>query len=83
MAFPSGTLTREDAFEAMEAARPWARFEIRDPHVVELGHGSGVVVYSVLAWRRGDEPYAAVVSSTFVRDHDGWKLAFHQQSPPS
>jgi hypothetical protein len=83
MAFPFGILTREDALEALEAARPWERFEIRDPQVVELGDDSGVVVYSVVAGRPGDEPYAAVVSSTFVRDHDGWKLAFHQQSPPS
>ncbi|MGN6871650.1 MAG: hypothetical protein ACTHMY_24910 [Solirubrobacteraceae bacterium] len=50
--------------------------------MVELGHDSGVVVYSVVAQRPGDEPYAAVVSSTFVRDNDEWKLAFHQQSPP-
>lgn len=58
---------------------------LRDPGspVVELGHGRGVVVYRVLAWRDGDEPHAAVVSSTFVRDHDEWKLAFHQQSPRS
>lgn len=82
MAFPFGTLPREDALAAMEAAPPWKRFEIRDPQVVELGHDSGVVVYRVVAQRPGDEPYAAVVGSTFVRDNDGWKLDFHQQSPP-
>jgi hypothetical protein len=82
MAFPFGVLTREAALESMEAARPWERFEIRDPQVVELGDDCGVVVYSVVALRPGEEPYAAVVSSTFVRDDEGWKLAFHQQSPP-
>jgi hypothetical protein len=40
-----------------------------------------VVVYHVEARRPGQEPYSAVVSSTFVREADGWKLAFHQQSP--
>jgi hypothetical protein len=70
MAFPSGTVTREAALEATEAVRPWERSEIRDPQLIELGHGTGVAVYSVLARRPGDEPYAVVVSSTFVRDHD-------------
>jgi Domain of unknown function (DUF4440) len=70
MAFPFGILTREDALEAMEAARPWERFEIRDPRVIDFGHDSGVVVYSVVAHRPGVEPYAAVASTTFVRDQD-------------
>jgi hypothetical protein len=83
MAFPFGVLSREATIEAMESAPPWDRFEIRDPQVVELGSDSGVVVYSVEAQRPGQEPYSAVVSSTFVREADGWKLAFHQQSPPA
>ena len=83
MAFPFGVLTREGALEAMEAAPPWEHFEIQNPRVVALGDEAGVVVYSVVAKRAGDEPYAAVISSTFVRDQDGWKLAFHQQSPSS
>lgn len=81
MAFPFGILTREEALEAMEAAPPWEHFEIQNPRVVALGDDAGVVVYSVVALRAGDEPYAAVISSTYVRDHEGWKLAFHQQSP--
>jgi hypothetical protein len=65
----------------LEAARPWERFEIRDHRLIDLGHDSGVAFYSVVVQRPGEEPYAAVVSSTVVRDHDEWKLAFHQQSP--
>ena len=81
MAFPFGVMTREAAIEGMESAPAWERFEIRDPQVVELGADSGVVIYSVVAQRPGQEPYSAVVSSTFVRDAWTWKLAFHQQSP--
>jgi hypothetical protein len=54
-----------------------------DARVVQLNDDSGVVVYSVTAQRPGQEPYSAVISSTFVREEDGWKLAFHQQSPSS
>ena len=83
MAFPFGVLPREATIEAMAAAPPWERFEMRDPRVVVLGPDSGIVVYEVTAQRAGQEPYAAVVSSTFVRHGDAWKLAFHQQSPPA
>lgn len=83
MAFPFGILSRERTLRAMAEGRPWECFEIHDPQVVELGDDCAVVVYRVIARRPGDEPYAAVVSTTFVREHDGWKLAFHQQSPPA
>jgi hypothetical protein len=83
MAFPFGVLDRETTIQAMESAPPWERFELRDPQVVELGADSGVVVYHVVAQRPAEEPYSAVVSSTFVRDGDDWKLAFHPQSPPT
>ena len=83
MAFPFGVLTREATIEAMESAPPWASFELIDPQVVELTADAGIVVYRVRAQRPGQEHYAAVISSTFVREDDNWKLAFHQQSPPA
>jgi uncharacterized protein DUF4440 len=81
MAFPFGVIDRDQAIEAIESAPPWAEFELRDPRVVALTDASGVVVYSVVARRDGEGPYSAVVSSTFVREGGGWKLAFHQQTP--
>jgi hypothetical protein len=81
MAFPFGVIDRDQAIEAIESAPPWAEFELRDPRVVALTDASGVVVYSVVARRDGEGPYSAVVSSAFVREGGGWKLAFHQQTP--
>ena len=81
MAFPFGVLTREATITAMESSPPWQRYEISEPRVVQLGPDSGIVVYEVVAHRPGQPSYAAVISSTFVRAGDGWKLAFHQQSP--
>jgi hypothetical protein len=81
MAFPFGVLTRSASIEAMESAPPWEGYEIADPRVVELGDDSGIVVYEVVARRPGEEPYSAVLSTTFVRDDGNWKVAFHQQSP--
>jgi hypothetical protein len=81
MAFPFGVLTRAATIEAMESAPPWERYEIADPQVVALSDDSGIVVYEVVAQRPGEEPYSAVVSTTFVRAGDAWRVAFHQQSP--
>lgn len=59
------------------------RIEIQDRQVVELGDECALVVYRVVARRPGEQSYAAVLSSTFVRMTRESKLAFHQQSPPS
>jgi hypothetical protein len=69
------------AIDAMEAAPPWSSFDLVDPQVVELSADSGIVVYLVSAQRAGEEPYAAIVSSTFVCGDGRWLLAFHQQTP--
>jgi hypothetical protein len=81
MAFPFGVMSRQEAIDAMEAAPPWSSFDLVDPQVVELSSDSGIVVYRVSAQRAGAEPYAAIVSSTFIRGGGRWLLAFHQQSP--
>jgi hypothetical protein len=60
---------------------PWSNFELIEPRVVELSPDSGIVVYRVNAQRAGEEPYEAIISSTFVRGDGRWLLAFHQQSP--
>lgn len=72
-------MTRDQAIAAIESAPPWSSFEMKDPRVVTLTEDSGVVVYSVVAQRSSHKPNSAVISSTFVRRDDGWKLAFHQQ----
>lgn len=38
------------------------------------------MTYGVLA-QRDDTAYSALMSSVYVRRGDGWKLAFHQQTP--
>lgn len=80
MAFPFGVLDRDETIAAMESAPPWDSYEMTDQRVVELTGDCGVVVYRVRAQRPGQEPFSAVVSSSFVRENDDWKLAFHQQS---
>lgn len=81
MAFPFGVMTREAAIAAMESAPPWQRYELGAEEVVPLADRGGVLVYEVVAQRRGEPPYEAVVSSSYVLERGRWQLAFHQQSP--
>jgi len=81
MLLPGGMrLTDRDEILGSMSGAPWEAFELEDPQVVELGPAIGVVIYGVVAERDGS-PYSALVSSTYVRRDDGWKLALHQQTP--
>ena len=80
MAFPFGLMDREEALSAMEATQPWSRYDMKEPRVIALSPDCGVVVYAVTAQREGQDPFSAVMSSTFVRRDGEWRLAFHQQS---
>jgi hypothetical protein len=80
MAFPFGVMGREEALSAMATAEPWSHYDMKAPTVIPLTSDAGVVVYGVRAQREGQEPFSAVLSSTFVRRDGEWKLAFHQQS---
>jgi hypothetical protein len=81
LALPFGVMSRREAIDAMEAAPPSSSFDLVGPQVVALSADSGIVVYRVNAQQAGEKPYAAVVSSTFVRGDGRWMLVFHQQSP--
>jgi len=40
-----------------------------------------VISYECTATRKDGQPHHAFVSSGYAHRPDGWKLAFHQQSP--
>ena len=81
MLLPGGMrLTDRDEILRSMSGAPWDAFELEDPRVLELGPDGAVVVYGVVA-ERDASPYSALVSSTYVRRDDGWKLALHQQTP--
>ncbi len=80
MLLPGGLVLedREDALRSMQGA-PWDDYELEDVAVRDLGTGARLVTYGARA-RRGDLRYSALMSSVYVR-RDGWRLAFHQQTP--
>jgi hypothetical protein len=46
-----------------------------------LSDSSAVITYECSAKRKNGQPYHALVSSGYAKRADGWKLAFHHQTP--
>jgi hypothetical protein len=76
----AGTMARDDIAKTAEEGR-WRDVELKAKGVAELDDSSAVVTYECTAKRRDGAPYHAFVSSGYVKRADGWKLAFHQQTP--
>ena len=82
MLFPGG-MRLEGKVSILDSigAQPWQTFELEAPRVLSLSKDVGVVVYKVTAQREGHDPYAALISSTYIFLEGQWKLALHQQTP--
>jgi hypothetical protein len=82
MLLPGGLrLTERATVVASMGGAPWASYHLEGPQVLALGDAAAVVSYGVVAQREGAAPYSALISSTYVRRDDGWRLAVHQQTP--
>ena len=82
MLFP-GDLVIEGKEKILQSfgQQPWKSFLIETHRTVALGDAAAVLIYRITAQREGDDIYAALISSTYVHDADGWKLMVHQQTP--
>lgn len=86
LAFPQmgemhGVRTREEI--AASATRPgrWRDLKVSSRHLIRPEPEMAIISYHAEVVRFDGQPYAAMVSSAYVRRGDGWKLAFHQHSP--
>jgi hypothetical protein len=82
MLLPGG-LVRDDRAAMLEAmsGQPWSRYDLPDMRVIHPAPDVGVLAYGVVALREGSPEYSALVSGTYVRGGDGWRLVLHQQTP--
>jgi hypothetical protein len=82
MVLPGGVLLGDRAtiIESM-SAQPWSSYQLQGLRAFQPTPDTGVVIYGVTAQRGNAAPYSALMSSTYVRRADGWKLAMHQQTP--
>ena len=76
----SGLMKKEQIAETVQESR-WKELEISAKGLVEPSRDVAILCYEASAKRQNGEPYAALVSSGYVRRRGAWKLAFHQQTP--
>ena len=81
MLLPGG-LVITDRATALASLRPgsWESFELTDLRVTQPSTDVGLVTYAATA-QRGGTRYSALMSSLYVWRPEGWRLAFHQQTP--
>ncbi len=70
---------REVIIESMSGP-PWSAHHLEEIHEHRPTPDTALVTYGVVA-RRGDVEYSALISSLYVRREQGWRMAFHQQTP--
>ena len=81
MLLPGDTVVDDrDAVVQSMGGPAWDAYSLGDQRVVEVGPDTAVLAYRGRA-RRGGHDYAALFSSTYVREDGTWKLAVHQQTP--
>lgn len=74
-----GVVTGEAALDRL-ADDTWSWFRIRAPQVSTITDDVAVLTYRVIARRDFDTEHQAVVSSTYRRVDDQWRLAVRHQT---
>jgi hypothetical protein len=82
MLFPGGMRMsgKERILESM-GGKPWSSYKIDGPEQYPLGSEGAALVYRVSAHREGQEPYEALVNSSYALRDARWRLVLHQQTP--
>jgi hypothetical protein len=85
LAFPQmpdlhGVHSREEVAATAKQPNRWRDLKISDRHMLQPTDDVAIISYRADVKRFDGEPYAALVSSAYVKRGDGWKLAFHQHS---
>jgi hypothetical protein len=74
-------LDRTAVADSLREAPPWDGYRIDDARLVTTGDGSAALVYRATARRAGSEPFTALMTSSYVRLRERWRLALYTQTP--
>jgi len=70
-----------EAFAKLAEKGRWDDVSVKRRGMTQLSDSSAVITYECSARRKSSQAYHALVSSGYAKRTDGWKLAFHQQTP--
>jgi Domain of unknown function (DUF4440) len=78
---PGQALDAEATARSIDESPGWDEVALEDGRVLELADGVALLTYRFSGRRGEDFAYAALMTSGWTRGDDGWRLAFHQQTP--
>ena len=86
LAFPQagemhGVHSREEVAATATNANRWRDLTMANRQFLHGDDDFAIISYRADVTRADGEPYAALVSSAYVRRPNGWKLVLHQHSP--
>ena len=82
MVLASGlVLDRNAVRDSLRQSPPWQSYSIDDPRMIPTGDDGAILVYTGTARRDDEPPFIAVMTSTYVRRGDDWRLVLYQQTP--
>jgi hypothetical protein len=73
-------MSRAAVIDSLEEAPPWSSYTIDDPIASILSDDVVAVVYTGTGHRDGGDDFTGLMTSVYVRDDAGWKLAHYQQT---
>jgi uncharacterized protein (TIGR02246 family) len=73
-------LGRDGVVASLREAPTWSSYELRDVRLVRTGSAGAALVYVGTA-HRGDITMTMAMTSVYVREDDGWRLALYTQTP--
>lgn len=74
------SLNRSQVISALADAALWERYEIIEPRLLALSGDASTLLYTGTAFRTEEEPFVALMASTYVRRAGVWKIALYQQT---
>ncbi|WP_221583605.1 nuclear transport factor 2 family protein [Microbacterium sp. G2-8] len=72
---------RQAVIDSLDQAPTWTSYEIADERVIHAGADHAILSYIGCGYRDGEPPFAALMSSVYVRQDGAWRLALYQQTP--
>ncbi len=77
----SGVMGNKDLAATAKDGNRWKKLDIEEKGFLQPSDDIAILTYEAKGARGTGEPYAAIVSTGYVKRDNGWKMMFHSHTP--
>ena len=77
----AGAFKKEEIAGMITDTDRWRDLDFDVKGCIEPAPGFAILAYRVNATRKNNDPYAAAVTSGYVKRNGAWRMVLHQQTP--